>query len=209
MFSPTLNTALIAGLEIAVNKALTLDPASVNALTALQGHVFLFSCLKPKLTIYLIAQDNGMRLCGIYPHQADTSITGTAEDFLQLVTTDNPTNALINGSIELHGDSDALIALQKIANHIDLDWESLFTDKLGDVAGHQLANGIRAASTFFKQSADNVRDQIKDYIQYESDILPASHEAQQLYNDVDKLSLRLDRLEARIKQLSNRSSLGH
>lgn len=203
MFSPTLNTALIAGLELTVNKALTLDPATTKALARLTDHVYLFRCTKPALDLYLIPQKNSVRLCSVYPHQADTSITGTAEDFLQLVTTDNPTNILVNSSIELHGDSDALIALQKIANNLDLDWESVFTDAFGDVVGHQLANTVRSANSFFQQTAKNIRNQVKDYIEHESELLPSNGEAQALYDDIDHLTLRIDRLEAKMNQLDS------
>lgn len=202
IISPTLHTAAIGGLELAINKALALDPATAGKLARLDGHVFQLECTSPSLSLYLIPGKNDVRLCGIYEGDADTALKGSASAFTTLATSPDPANTLINGELELHGNSQALIELQQIGKQLDLDWEAPLTQLFGDVVGHQLGRGLRRGFRFANQALKNLRRQFDDYLVEESDLMPPRWEAEQFFNDVDQLNLRTERIEARIQKLA-------
>ncbi len=91
------------------------------------------------MDIYLHPGAQGIRLTGIHLGPVTTSIKGRAADFTELATSSDPTATLINGGLELEGDSAPLLELQHILAALDMDWEAPLVDTLGDVAGHQLA----------------------------------------------------------------------
>lgn len=200
LIRPTLHTAGLTGLEALINQTLKLDPASRQRLARLAGHVFLLHCTAPNIAIYLIPGAEGVSLQGVYPAEADTRLSGTASEFTKLLAADDPASALINGNLQLHGDSQALIELQKIAGDLDIDWEAPLADLFGDVIGHQLGRGLRAGFQWGWQALRNVRRQFDDYLMEESELLAPRWQVENFCNDVDQLALRTERLEARLNK---------
>ena len=204
IISTTLHTAAIGALEAAINAALKLDPSTLNKLAELKSHVFLLHCSSPLLNLYLIPGDGDIRLCGFYDGKADTALTGSFSEFTKLATSADPASALINGELELHGDSQALITLQKILKQLDIDWEAPLANIFGDVVGHQLGRNIRQGFRFGLQALQGIKRQVDEYIVEESDLVPARWQVDHFLTDVDKLAMRTDRLNAQIQKIKQR-----
>ena len=200
LISPTLHTAAIAGLEAAINAALRLDPGSRQRLAELDGHVFHWQCTSPALDLYFIPGEE-VRLCGLYEAPVDTNLKGSAQEFFKLATASDPASALINGELELHGDSQALIALQKIGSQLDIDWEQPITDLFGDVAGHMISEGLRGMHQFGLQLLRGLKRQADDYLFEEASLTPARWETEQLFDQIDDSVQRSERLQAKLGRL--------
>jgi len=199
---PTLHTAALAGLEVAINGALQWDPGSRQKLAELSGHVFHFQCQAPSLSLYLLPTRERLRLCAIFEGSADTTLTGNASDFAKLAKATDPANALINGELQLQGDSSALIALQSIAKQLDLDWEAPLASLFGDVIGHGLGRGIRRGLGLGRRVMISATSALSAFLQQESELLASPPQLAFFYNEVSQLSMRADRLEARIDKLA-------
>jgi ubiquinone biosynthesis protein UbiJ len=198
---PTLHTAALAALEAALNRALALSPHSVADLAQLEDCVFALHCTAPALSVYLHPGAQGMRLTGFHQGPVTTSIKGTAADFTELATASDPTATLINGGLELEGDSAPLIELQRILAALDMDWEAPLVDALGDVAGHQLAQLLRSAFAWGKQASASLARQLQEFIHEEARLSPPRLELEDFYRDVQELGLRVDRLQSRSERL--------
>lgn len=209
LISPTLHTAAIAALEFSVNQALKLDPGTANKLADLEGHVFHLHCSAPEVSLYLIPGNDEVRLCGFFDGEAGTTLTGSAGEFAKLATSADPANALINGELALHGDSHALIQLQQIGKQLDIDWEAPLAQLFGDVVGHQLGRGLRKGFGFARQALGSLKRQVDEYIVEESDLLAPRWQVERFYSEVDQLSLRAERLEARLHKLSAQRQAKH
>ena len=183
-----------------MNAALKLDPATLAKLSELQDHVFLLHSSSPELSLYLIPSDGEIRLCGTYDGEADTTLTGTLQEFAKLVTATDPASALINGELELHGDSQALIALQKAVKQLDVDWEVPLAKIFGDVVGHQMGNNIRQGLRFGIKALQGFKRQMDEYIVEESDLAPPRWKVEKFFDDVDQVSMRTERLQAQIEK---------
>lgn len=133
-----------------------------------------------------------------------TSVTGEASDFTGLATSRDPTATLINGRLELDGDSAPLIELQKILTRLDMDWEAPLVTTLGDVAGHQLAQVLRHAFDWSKQASASLTRQVDEFIHEEARLTPPSLELEDFYADVGELQMRVDRLQSRSERLRQR-----
>lgn len=201
IISPTLHTAGLAGVEMAINKALSLDPGSRQQLLALDDHVFHIQLNQPRVDFFLIPTEHSIRLCGNWESQVDTCLSGSLGDFLQVAGASDPANALINGKLSLTGNSQALITLQNIVKNLELDWETLITKRFGDVIGHQMTRGIRGGLRFAKQGVSSLQRQFKEYLSEESQLQPAPYELEQFYHDIDTLQQRSERLAAKIAKL--------
>ncbi|MEZ5501766.1 MAG: SCP2 sterol-binding domain-containing protein [Halioglobus sp.] len=201
---PTLHTAALAALEAALNRALALAPHSRGELAALEDNVFALHCTAPALNIYLHPGAQGIRLTGMHHGPVTTSIRGEAADFTELATSRDPTATLINGGLELEGDSAPLLELQQILAGLEMDWEAPLVASLGDVAGHQLAQVLRRAFAWSRQASASLTRQLKEFIQEEARLSPPRLEVEDFYQDVHELGLRVDRLHSRTERLRQR-----
>lgn len=201
---PALQTAALAALEAALNRALALSPGSLSALAQLEDSVFALHCTAPQIDIFLHPGARGIRLTSVQYGPVTTSITGRASDFTELATSSDPTATLINGGLELAGDSAPLIELQRILAALDVDWEAPLVSSLGDVAGHQLAQVLRHAFAWGRQASSSLSRQIAEFIQEEARLSPPRLEVEDFYRDVHELNLRVDRLQSRMERLRQR-----
>ncbi|MCZ6829789.1 MAG: SCP2 sterol-binding domain-containing protein [Gammaproteobacteria bacterium] len=200
--NPTVHTAATAALEQALNRALQLDPRSGEQLAALTGKVFQLRCSNPALELFLFPDANGIKLTGYWDGDITTGISGQAADFAELATAADPATALINGNLELAGDSAPLIELQSILAGLDMDWEAPLVNNLGDVVGHQLAQGLRGLFGWGQQASASFIRQLDEFIHEEARLAPPRQEVEDFYQDLEQLNLRVDRLQARLRKLT-------
>lgn len=201
---PALQTAALAALESALNRALALSTGSRAALADLEDYVFALHCTAPQLDVYLHPGARGIRLTGAHVGPVTTSITGKASDFTELAISKDPTATLINGGLALSGDSAPLIELQRILATLDVDWEAPLVSSLGDVAGHQLAQMLRDAFAWGRQASSSLSRQLAEFIHEEARLSPPRLEVEDFYRDVHELNMRVDRLESRVARLRQR-----
>ena len=199
--NPTLHTAGLATLEGLINRALTLAPRASAELAELEDCVFALECTSPLLDIYLQPGRGKVRLMGIYDGPVTTRVRGAAADFTELAASDDPAASLINGALELEGDSAPLVELQQILGTLDIDWEAPLVDTLGDVVGHQLAEVLRAGFSWGRETRGSLERQLEEFIHEEARLSPPRLELDDFYGDVQELSLRVERLESRSRRL--------
>jgi ubiquinone biosynthesis protein UbiJ len=202
--SPTVQTALLAALERVLNQALALDPESHRALGQLEGRVFALNCTAPSFQAYLMPGIDGVQLAGRWDGEVTTRVSGKASDFAEVATADDPAAALINGGLTLEGNSSALLELQRILAALDLDWEAPLVEHLGDVTGHQLAEGLRGLFSFGRQARASLERQLDEFIHEEARLSPPRQELEDFFADVGQLAERSERLASRIERLKQR-----
>ncbi|PIE39427.1 MAG: hypothetical protein CSA53_01675 [Gammaproteobacteria bacterium] len=202
---PALHTTALAALEGAANKALQLDPQGQEALTALAGHTFHIECTAPPLDLYLQPVHDGLRLLGVWEGEVSTAVRGAAKDFSELLNSRDPAATLINGDLELHGDSAPLLALQKVLSELDIDWEAPLVDALGDVAGHQLASALRSVFNWGKEASQRLQRQAGEFIHEEARLSPPPLELEDFYADIAALKQRIERLQSKTQRLQKRA----
>jgi ubiquinone biosynthesis protein UbiJ len=202
--NPTLHTAALAGLETAINGALELAPEGKSDLGRLEGRVFALHCTAPPLDFYLRTGADGISLMGVYEGDVTTSVRGLASDFAELATANDPAAALINGKLEIGGDSAPLIELQRILSSLDVDWEAPLVELFGDVAGHQLAQLLRGGVSWGRQASGSLLRQLDEYVHEEARLTPPRLELEDFYREVQELAMRTERLQSRAARLRKR-----
>jgi len=201
---PALVTAVTAALEGAINRALELSPGTRRRLKSLEDEVFALHCTEPALDVYLQPNTAGLRLMGVWEGPVTTSVIGTASDFAELATSKDPAATLINGQLELEGDSAPLLEMRNILAGLDMDWEAPLTAALGDVAGHQLAQWVRTAVSLGKQATLSLGRQLEEFIHEEARLSPPRLEVEDFFRDIQALGLQVERLQSRADRLRRR-----
>lgn len=197
----TLKGIGLGALETAINTALKLDAASLAKLAALAGDVFHLECTNPELDIYLLPQMNGVQLAAQWEGHVTAGLTGTREDYLELLRSKDPAATLINGNMRVIGDSKALLRLRDIAADLDFDWEAPLTRIFGDIAGHQMARSLRFGSRLLIDAANSLQRQMRDYMQEENPLLAKRWQFEQFKQDIVDLDARTLQLIQRAEKL--------
>jgi ubiquinone biosynthesis accessory factor UbiJ len=201
---PVLQGAALSSLENLINKALQLDPASSTKLQALDGQRFSLELKDPDLNLGIGISGKRLRILGQHNDKVTTRLSGKWSEFAKVATAKDPAAALINGDISISGDTSPLLELRKILAELDLDWEQPLADAFGDVAAHQLGNGLRAGQRWLSSTGKNLHRQFSEFIVEESQLVPHPCQADDFYSAVDDLKTRSERLEAKVRRLQQR-----
>lgn len=192
---------LLLALERAVNTGLIYDAAAGAQLQALDGKVLHIACTAPVQSVYVLFVGRHVECWSLFEGATDTTLSGSASAFLRLWRGRGKTTALIDSGVSLTGDSEPLQHLQKISQHLDIDWEALIAAHTGDIVAHQLGRTLRGAGRWFEQARHEAARLVSEYLQYENRTVPSRHEVQNFCRDVDELQLSMDRLQARMDLL--------
>ena len=199
---PALLSAALAGAEQALNQAIALAPHSHQALDAVSGTLLGIEVTTLDLTVYIeMVTGTDVRLMAHCERETDTFVRGTLEDFAALATSNDPAATLINSGIELEGSSASLITLQQVVARMEIDWEAPLVDILGDVAGHQIAEGLRRFFRWGEGARASLKRQVSEYLLEEGRLTPPKAELEHFYDAVQSVAMRVERAQSRVEKL--------
>lgn len=197
-----LRAALLAGAERGINRVLRLDPTALPRLARLSGRVIEIDCTAPAWRLFILADDEGLRLAGAWGSDADCRLRAPASSLLRLAVSRNKTAVLHGPDVEIEGDSGLLMNLAEVLQDLELDWEYEISRWLGPVGAQLLGSSLRNPLEWARDSAGSLRQDLADYLSEESRMLVGQAEAQARFDELDDMKLALDRLEARIERLA-------
>ncbi|WP_375740523.1 SCP2 domain-containing protein [Pseudomonas boanensis] len=200
-----LTQALLAGVELSLNRVLTLDSTALPRMAALEGSVIEVDCQSPALRLFLLPGSDGLKLATHWAAPADCRLRAPASSLLRLATTREKSTILHSPEVSLDGDSAALLELAEILQDLELDWEYELSRWLGPVGTQLLAGHLRSRAGWAGQSLDSLRQNLADYLAEESRTLVGRREADARFTELDRLKLALDRLDARVERLTPRN----
>jgi ubiquinone biosynthesis protein UbiJ len=197
---PTLNSAVLAGLETVMNKTLALDPDTLQALQALSGKIIAIELRGLDLTLYMLPDAEGIQLMGHFDNTPDTTLSGAPFALLRMANS-KPGEGLFTGDVEIHGDVELGQRFQRILHGLDIDWEEHLSHLTGDIVAHQAGTLARNFMAWGKQASESLSQDITEYLQQESNTLPTPAEVENFLADIDELRMSTDRLQARVQRL--------
>ena len=106
--------------------------------------------------------------------------------------------------VYIQGDMHTARALQQLLRAIDIDWEELLAQAIGDTPAHQLARLLRGAAGWGRQTANKVAQDLADYLRFERNDVPTQHDVTHFIDEVDRLRDDVERLDARLRRLRQR-----
>lgn len=198
-------TGLLAGVETGLNRVLGLDGTALPRLQALSGKVIAVHCQSPALELFILPSGEGLQLAAQWHAPADCTLTAPAASLVRLALSRDKTAVLHRPEVSLDGDSAVLLQLAGILQDLELDWEYELSRWLGPVATTLLAGHLRSRVNLAGNGAASLRQNLADYLAEESRSLVGQREADVRFDELDQLKLSLDRLEARIERLSQRT----
>ena len=194
---------VLAGLEITLNRYLSLDPETQSRLAGITGKLIAVELRGMGITLYMAPHSGGIQLLREYDGSADAVISGTPVA-LARVGIGEERGLLFAGEVEIRGDVTLGQRFESVLRELDIDWEEQLSRLVGDAAAHQIGNLVRDALQWGAKSMDTLGSDLTEYLQEESRQLPQRDEVNKFLAAVDVLRNDVERLEARVKRLQAR-----
>lgn len=197
---------LSAAIENALNRYIRLDPDGPATFASLEGRVIEIelSGLDLKLAIFPSAEE--FMLLTDFDGEADARLRGTPLAFAKLALAEDKRDQLFSGEIELSGDTRLANKFSLLFSQLNIDWEELLANSVGDIAAHKIANGLHSFQQWMVRAANSVSLDSGEYLQEEARLSPANAELRSFIQQVDELRDGTDRLAARLKLLHSQLS---
>ena len=201
-------TAIAATIENTINAALRYDPASQRAVSELTDilAIEVTSVAIPATTLFCQGATNGVRVMSNCESPVTTCLTGSPTALIGLLS--DP-HSLPNSSVELSGNIKLLQQWQIILDNLDIDWQTCLQHRLGDIAGPATAAAIGNIGHWLQYQWRYHQRQLSVYLQEELRVVPAKAEFDDLHQQVDELTLAVDRMQARVQHVSKKLDNAH
>ncbi|AIR88408.1 ubiquinone biosynthesis accessory factor UbiJ [Pseudomonas cremoricolorata] len=193
---------VLASLEHGLNRVLRMDSTALPRLAALEGKVIAIDCVQPALRVYILPDEDGLMLAGHWEGDVHCTLRAPASHLARLALARDKTAVLHAPQVQLHGDSAALLDLVGVLQNLELDWEYELSRWLGPVATSLLAGHLRQRAGWTREGLARFSQNLSEYLAEESRTLVGKREAEAAFSELDALKVDIERLEARIRRLS-------
>ena len=195
----------MAVLILALNRVLAMDPEAAAMMEPLDGKLLGVSLGGINTSFY--ARVSGARLQiveqpGIAP---DLVIEGGVFDLAMLGVAASPESVMRDRRITMSGDVELAHAMKTLLQAFDPDWEEALSRIVGDFLARKTGVGVRSLRDWLATARTSVTDTVGEILTEEKRLLPTRLRYQQhqvevehLRDDVERLSVRIDRLLPRI-----------
>lgn len=190
----------------ALNRYLQQDHERACHLNQIEGKIIRIVVREINLDLIFSVKDTSLLEMEDVDITADVEINVSAKilpDYFMGVERDQ---LIKSGSIEIKGDTHVASVLQNTLREIEIDWEEIISRYIGDMAAYQLGKGARALHGFGQRLRENMRQDLRDYLQDNIQVAATQEEVDQFIKEVDMARAQVDRLEARIARLQTHDS---
>ena len=196
-----LKSILLKKITHGLNKILSTDPWSLEKISELAPQTMRLTFTYPSFDLLISFDNQGLNISHFEAkHTPTVWIKGSPFQLLQFSRTTQQTQMLMDKKVEIKGDLELLMQLQKIQKKLLIDWEELLSEVIGDFAANRCFNFLRKAQEKTSEKSKLLHEDTLNYLLYEAKLLPNEIEVKNFYEEIKKLRRDLERLELRIKR---------
>jgi len=189
-------------LESALNRALALDPDTLQALRPLDGRQVALTLDAPALALQVTVAGDRLVVGPVDSNQEpDLAVRTTLGGLLGQLPFLRKDNVAPVGRVRVSGDAELARRLQTLADRFDPDWQQPFVAVFGEIIGVQIANAARGALRQLRSVGGNLAQNAAEFVTEESRDVVGRAELNAFHDDVDALRDDVDRLQAKVDRL--------
>ena len=189
-------------LEGALNRLVDLDPETRAALGALDGRAITLDLRNTPFAMRIAVDGGRLAIGPAFGGESALRVVAAPSALVRMALSRGRDDATTPGSVDVSGDADLARRLERIARKFEPDFDEAFARAFGDVAGFQIARGVRRALATVRDGARAFAQDSAEYLSEEGRAIVPKAEVDVFLDDVDALRERTDRLDARVKRLA-------
>jgi ubiquinone biosynthesis accessory factor UbiJ len=190
-----------SALKTALNTLLQLDPASTQRLRKLQGKIVSVELLPFHYTLQIIVNDDSVHIQEEVILESDITIRGTPLQMTALAFNQHRKQQFFAEDVIIEGDATLAQDVLHLFNQLQIDWEELLSNVVGDVPAYHIGRVIHRAGKWLRDAEQSLTKNVDEYVHEEAQWFPTREALQDLFDDIDTLRMDIDRVEARIGKL--------
>ncbi|WPL19725.1 SCP-2 sterol transfer family protein [Thiorhodovibrio winogradskyi] len=194
--------ALVLSLQESANRFLALDPEGAERLADVQGQVLLIELEGFGTRLFVVPGHHTLGLYASYDAEPDCRVRGTPAALLRLSLADHREDEIFSGAIEITGDNQVAQRIGDVFRNLDIDWEEQLARLFGDSVARRIGKQARSAREWTERGGDTLAQNLREFLQQESRLLPSDLEQRQFLNGVDIFRDDVERLAARVDRLA-------
>ena len=192
----------VIALQKAINQGLALDESMPEKLLTLHGRTLKIIITPLNTHFFIQFTPEGLVLHEVYEGIVDTTIQSSPIGLIRLsLLPASKVRSIFNDGIQISGDVELGQQVKQVFDQIDIDWEGHLAQFTGDAIAYQLSSVIRQGLSFGQHFTESMSNNTTNFLQEEARVFPPREEITDFFNDVDELSLDVERLAAHVEKL--------
>lgn len=195
-----MKTIALSTLEKSINHYLSLGDESQLLLQKLEGKTIAFHVKRPKLTLFYVFRNRKIHVASSFDAPIDVHLYTSLFQLMRLKLQKNA--SLVSNHLHIEGDIETAKLLNDLFLKNNIDWEEHLSQFVGDITAHKLGNFVKGRQKSVTKIKDDTLENVGEYLQEEKELLAHPNAIKGFHDDVDKLTLDVDRLAARVNALT-------
>jgi ubiquinone biosynthesis protein UbiJ len=205
----SLQSTLLAAVEIGGNRLLALDEAALLGCAEMQGCCIAIDITDIDFQLYCHPGSWGLRLSRETPaRDVDARISGRLMALINLGTREDKLSTSIGERVSFDGNVALAQKVQRILSELDIDWEEALARHSGDVLAYQVHQRALKLGQWLQGSVESVLQTSSEYIREEARLSPTRPEYRRFQSRLTELKNDVARAEARLQRLLDRRRNG-
>jgi ubiquinone biosynthesis protein UbiJ len=197
---------LCAGLEIALNRYLALEPEVLADLGKLSGRVIALQAEGPGWEFFLCPHAAGVQVLDRYDGAPDVRIRARPSQLLRQALRGGEGAASPLSGVQVEGDAGLMQAFAQLLSRVGFDLEEWLARWLDGGAAHRVSEGLRGLAGWGRETASTLALDTAEYLREETRDLVHRADVEQWLASVDALRERVDGFAARVARLERKGS---
>lgn len=203
MAAPALVCATV---EVALNRYLRLERSVVADCAAMAGKSIALEAADLGWMFVIEPIATGVRVSNVAEDEPDVLVSAPTLRLARLGLNQLTRREGLPTGLEVVGDIELLNRFGGLLSRVGFDPEELVARVIGDGAAHRLVGGLKGLFGFGRSAADKLSRDTAEYLTEESEDLARAADVEEWMDAVDGLREGVDRLEARLARLEQRSA---
>lgn len=188
------------GIEKILNHCLGSDPDYKTYIAPLQGKILKIQIAFPPLSLLLQFSADTIKVLPYYHDTPDCTITGSSFALLQSALNEKA-GTWASNKIHLSGQTDVAQDFSALCHRINIDWEEMLSEIIGDSCAHAAGNILRSTLANGHELSQRWQNNLQEYIKHESKCFAQAEEINNFLDKIDTLRHDVERLNARLAAL--------
>jgi len=196
---------VIGAVERLLNAQLDASTPARRYVAALAERRLGIVLVGPDVELVLAAEHGRLSLRRAAAAAADVTIAGTPLALLEALRA-GKSGVVGRREIAVTGDVQVLESFSELLRHLRPDFEETLAGIVGDIVAHESVRFAAAVGDWGRRALDALALNSGEYLQEESQTLPARHEVEAFARDVEAVRDAVERAAARLSHLQARRS---
>lgn len=194
---------LIGLIESAGKNILATDPDTLAALAEMSGQVIAFEIRQLDRTLYLRPMADGIEVELDSDLVANVTFSAKPEVFIRLAKDGLNSAEYAPGELEINGDALLGQKFAKALSNIDIDWEELLSQHIGDVSARLVSKELQNIFNWTNKQGSLAQQNLSDFLFNRAQLLAKPDDITTFMAEVDTLASQAERFAAKLKKFED------